>query len=195
MRSKPEEHVILTHGPVVRGESCDLVRIVDMDGYGDLRIMRFRRDILWIRETETWMECINPRHVSSEMNDFHGFMTSMDKLLPSSIEYSETHPTSTISVITRVTDYPCVEFTQTSSHLYPPEWLDLTGRSAYLRVREDWGLNDEKVETVLTKDREEGEAYDLTHLMPIETEMTIWSSLHSSALNAHLLKSLESYRP
>lgn len=194
MRPTPE-HLMLTHGPVVRVEPCDLVRIVDMDGYGDLRIMRFRRDVLWIRETSTWAEFLNPWHTSSPLPDFHGFMTSMDSVLPNAIDYSIKNPSSTVSVLTCVSETPCVEFTQTSAaDLHPSEW-ECSGRKPYLRVRSDWGRNDGKVETALAKKREPSDAYDLNYITPTETNMTIWSSLHSPALNDHLMKSLESYRP
>ena len=38
--------------PVVRTESVPLMRWLDADGLGGMEVVRFRREILWIRETE-----------------------------------------------------------------------------------------------------------------------------------------------
>ncbi len=181
--------ILLTLCPVVRTEAdAGLVRLVDRDGYGDMTPMRFKRDLIWVRETEGFFIY---NHKSSPIsNDFHGFMTSIVPAMKSvaQIPYSATTP---LEVFCRIIDRPCVAC---PPERLPADWV-LNGRSAYLRARSDWARDDGKAEGILGQDRLPGDIVPLPYLEAEVTEIVVWSSQYSLALNAHAMKNLDSYRP
>lgn len=162
-----------------------LAHIVNRDGYADLIVARFEREVLWVRQTESFYKTNEKQ--SKVLNDYHGFMTSFDTMLAS----AQADPSETVNVWMRIIETPCVEV---PNAFMPPEWLR-NGRQSYLRTRREWFLDDEAAAAFDPKTAEEGVDYGLTFIEPKTIEVLGWSKHYSDAMNAHARKNLESYRP
>lgn len=186
---QPDTDILTTFCPVVRTRRHAFARVVDRDGYGDRIIVRFERDVMWVRHSECYFQTEEEK--SGTLTDFHGFLTSIDKIMESA---QKVEGRDSVKVWVKIMETPVVALPAAS---YPADWIR-RGRESYLRVGRTWFLDDEEAAKFdVNLPRAEGELLPLNfaHNLSTSEEFVLWSNQYSPALNEHARLNLESYRP
>lgn len=151
MADKIETAFVTTRNPVVREEKVKFARLVGIDDFinDEYMVVRFERDIAWVRETTTQMEVFIDDESITEYtpwNDYYGFMTSVQDPLESVHEYSVSRKLTPESsrdarVTMTIVDVP---------YLVPPEHIRARraryNGTTFLHIPNGWYLDDEVVE-------------------------------------------------
>ena len=151
MTNKIEAAFVTTSNPIVREEKVKFARLVGIDDFinDEYMVVRFERDIAWVRETTTQMEVfIDDESITeySPRNDYYGFMTSIQDPLETVHEYVTSRKLTPESsrdarVTMTIVDVP---------YLVPPEYIRAQrvryNGTTFLNIPNNWYLDDERVE-------------------------------------------------
>lgn len=183
--------------PVIKREALKLVRLVSVDGIGPCdHPLRFEREILTVRETETTVRMVSRNHTASvesvlkegpTYNDFFGLFTSTRETIVEARKVAEAANLGIGSPI-RI---ECV--TTVRDRLFLPSGREepRLGGVEYMAPPHDWLIDDDTVPALIEDRRNNRLAFDVPTRRPKDgeaVEFVIWRSDATEEDNAARLE-------